>query len=76
MQKMEYDILFLVNGECQKIRKYISIHYHNMEVECLNDILVYLVMWLFGELCYVFTKLRVIVSVRRTGTASENYWAM
>ena len=39
-----------------------------MEVECLNDILVYLVMWLFGKLCCIFTKLLVIVSVYRRAT--------
>ena len=39
-----------------------------MEVECLNDILVYLVMWLIGKLCCVFTKLLVIVSAYRRAT--------
>ena len=34
-----------------------------MEVECSIDTLGYLVIWLFGELHYVFTKLLVIVSV-------------
>ena len=58
-----------------------------MEVECSIDTLGYLVIWLFGELHYVFTKLLVIVSVYsgatiqknytfRSGPASENYWAM
>ncbi len=39
-----------------------------MEVEYLNDTLVYLVIWLFGELHCVFTKLLVIVSVYRRAT--------
>ena len=39
-----------------------------MEVECLNDMLVCLVMWLFGKLCCMFTKLLVIVSVYRRAT--------
>ena len=34
-----------------------------MEVECLNDTLVYLVTWLFGGLHGISTKLPVIVSV-------------
>ena len=34
-----------------------------MEVEYLNDILVYLVTWLFGGLYGISTKLPVIVSV-------------
>ena len=39
-----------------------------MEVEYLNDMLVYLVTWLFGELHCEFTKLLVIVSVYRRAT--------
>ena len=39
-----------------------------MEVECLNDMLVCLVMWLFGELCCTFAKLLVIVSVHWRAT--------
>ena len=45
------------------MRKYFSIHYHNVEVECLNDALVYLVTWLFGGLYGISTKLPVVVSV-------------
>ena len=39
-----------------------------MEVEYLIDMLGYLVIWLFGELHCVFTKLLVIVSVCRGAT--------
>jgi len=39
-----------------------------MEVEYLNDILVYLVTWLFGGLHHIPTKLPVIVSVYRRAT--------
>ena len=39
-----------------------------MEVEYSIDILGYLVIWLFGELCCMFTKLLVIVSIYRRAT--------
>ena len=39
-----------------------------MEVEHLIGVLGYLVIWLFGELHCVFTKLLVIVSVYRRAT--------
>ena len=42
-----------------------------MEVECLNDMLVYLVTWLFGGLHHMPTKLPVIVSVYRWATLRE-----
>ena len=42
-----------------------------MEVECSIDTLGYLVIWLFGELHYVFTKLLVIVSVYSGATLQK-----
>ena len=39
-----------------------------MEVEYSIDMLGYLVMWLFGELYCMFTKLLVIVSIYRRAT--------
>ena len=42
-----------------------------MEVECSIDTLGYLVIWLFGELHYVFTKLLVIVSVYSGATIQK-----
>ena len=44
-----------------------------MEVEHLNDTLVYLVIWLFGKLHRVFTKLLVIVSVCHRAIALEKH---
>ena len=41
----------------------------------MNDTLVHLVFWLFGELHCMFTKLLVIVSVYLRAIASENYAA-